>query len=96
MPKDHRLALPAGTMLQQYKIQAILGYGGFGIVYQARHQHLDQLVAIKEYLPQEIATRETNQVRPLGTSKQLNFDDGLKRFLAEARLLVKFGRHLNI
>jgi serine/threonine protein kinase len=93
---DHRLALPVGTMLNQYQIESILGYGGFGIVYKARHSHLDDLVAIKEFLPQEIATREGTSVHPLGTKEQGDYDEGMQRFLAEAKQLVQFRKHPNI
>lgn len=93
---DHRLSLPVGTMLNQYQIESILGYGGFGIVYKARHSHLDDLVAIKEFLPQEIATREGASVHPLGTKEQGDYDEGMQRFLAEAKQLVQFRKHPNI
>jgi serine/threonine protein kinase len=93
---EHKLALPIGTMLQQYKVEAILGYGGFGIVYQARHQRLDLLVAIKEYLPQEMATREGNTVHPLSTLEEQDFIEGLQKFLDEAKQLVQFDNFPNV
>lgn len=95
MPTEHRLSLPLGTVLHQYQLESVLGYGGFGIVYKARHQLLDQFVAIKEYLPQEIATRESSTVHPLSRAAQKDFDEGLKRVLAEAKQLVQF-THPNI
>ncbi|WP_156870879.1 serine/threonine protein kinase [Ketobacter nezhaii] len=94
---EHRLALPVGTVLQQFRIEAVLGYGGFGIVYKGRHQHLDEIVvAIKEYLPQEIATRDGATVFPLGTSEQEDYEEGMTRFLAEAKQLLQFDHHPNI
>ena len=47
----HRDALRAGTILRDYSVMGVLGGGGFGVVYQARHQLLKKLVAIKEHLP---------------------------------------------
>jgi len=38
-------------------IERVLGQGGFGITYLARDTNLDQPVALKEYLPVEVATR---------------------------------------
>lgn len=93
---EHRLALPIGSYLNQFQIEAVLGYGGFGIVYKAKHKHLEQWVAIKEYLPQEIATREDATVTPLGSSEEADYQEGMNRFLAEAQQLVQFESHPNI
>ncbi len=58
MTEDIKNALPPGYTLESCLINAILGFGGFGITYRAQHQRLDTAVAIKEYLPQEMAVRE--------------------------------------
>src|SRR5580765_4447080 len=50
-------ALPAQYRLHWYVLERVLGQGGFGITYLARDTNLDQLVAIKEYLPTDVATR---------------------------------------
>lgn len=96
MDSEHRLALPKGTVVNQYKIDSVLGYGGFGIVYKAEHIRLGNWLAIKEYLPQELATRESGTVHPLGTREQEDFQTGLDRFLAEAKQLVQFEKSPNI
>lgn len=96
METEHRLALPKGTVINQYRIDSVLGYGGFGIVYKAQHMRLGNWLAIKEYLPQELATRESGTVHPLGTREQVDFQSGLDRFLAEAKQLVQFENHPNI
>ena len=51
MTIDHIHALPPGTRLEEYRLDAMLGAGGFGITYRAYDAHLDKFVAIKEYLP---------------------------------------------
>lgn len=89
-------ALPAGTMLNGYKITSVLGRGSFGITYLATEEHLDRPVAIKEYLPQEFATRdESSTVRAKSDSQSNVFRYGKDSFLKEARTQVKF-RHPNI
>ena len=90
---DRLDALPAGTELHGYVIEAVLGHGGFGIVYQARHRELDTLVAIKEYIPAELSVRSNTSVAPRSESCSELFEEGLKRFLKEARQLVRFHSH---
>lgn len=87
-------ALPAGTVLHLYTVKSVLGHGGFGIVYKAHHEVLG-FVAIKEYLPAEIAVRESTYVHPLSDNSKGNFDEGLERFVEEAKRLVNFN-HPNI
>jgi serine/threonine protein kinase len=51
--------------LHWYRIESVLGQGGFGITYLAHDTNLDKQVAIKEYLPIELAMRENDStVRP--------------------------------
>ena len=92
---DNLNALPLGTELNHYVIEAVLGSGGFGIVYKAHHAHLDEQVVIKEFLPVELAGRHGNTVAPHGTSKQEVYSECLRRFMEEGRTLVKL-RHPNV
>lgn len=94
---DYRNALPIGGSLDgRYVITDVLGAGGFGVVYRATHQHLGTEHAIKEYLPIEVSHREGATVHPLNTQVAADFEDGLRRFVQEARKLVGFGSHPNI
>ena len=89
-------ALPAGYTLQEYRIEAMLGVGGFGLTYLAHDGNLNTKVAIKEYLPADFAVRSEDQsVEPKTASVQESFAWGLKRFLEESRTLASF-RHPNI
>ncbi len=89
-------ALKIGTKLDGYRIQSILGRGTFGITYLAAEEHLDRLVAIKEYLPIDIAVRDKDStVHPRTGSHGELFQYGLESFLKEAKTLVKF-KHNNI
>ena len=91
-----RDALSAGTVLGSYTLEQVLGHGGFGIVYRARHNELGHEVAIKEYLPLELAVREGATVQVRSPESQAPYEDGLRRFLEEARSLTQFQQHPNI
>ena len=97
MPIDHVNALPPGTRFEEYRLDAVLGAGGFGITYRAYDAHLDKFVAIKEYLPVEFATRtEVSTVVPHSNANAQDYHWGLTRFLDEARTLARFDHtHLN-
>ena len=90
-------ALNPGAVLEdRYKIEAILGEGGFGITYKAHDAKLDCTVVIKEFLPNDFAARSNDSitVQPR-TNRGDDFEYGLKSFLEEARTLAKF-QHANI
>ena len=97
MPIDHVNALPPGTRFEEYRLDAVLGSGGFGITYRAYDTNLDKFVAIKEYLPGEFATRaERYTVVPQSSTDAQDYHWGLNRFLDEARTLARFDHpHLN-
>jgi serine/threonine protein kinase len=94
--KQHRNAIKPGHRLHWFEIREVLGQGGFGITYLARDLNLDQDVAVKEYLPVELAVREGDcSVNPLSEDHGLRYQDGLHKFIDEARTLNRF-RHPNI
>lgn len=89
--QDDLLALPAGYTVHEYCIERVLGGGGFGLTYLARDTHLDCHVAIKEYLPRDLAVRGPElAVRPRSSAGNKAFEWGLQRFLLESRALASF------
>lgn len=88
---DHLHALKNGYQLHEYRIERVLGAGGFGITYLAYDTLLKKTVAIKEYLPSEFALRlEGETVLPKAFADQDDYNWGLRRFLDEASTLAQF------
>lgn len=92
-PAEEAIHMEPGTLLyDRYIIGKVLGYGGFGVTYIAWDGKLQQKVAIKEYLPGEFSTRMPgqSQVTVFNGEKSEQFQDGLSKFVEEAKRLAKF------
>lgn len=81
--------LQENTLLNngKYQIIRVLGQGGFGITYLARHTMLEKYVAVKEFFPKEYCQREdaTQQVS-VGITTSGEFVGRLKdKFVKEAK-----------
>lgn len=90
-------SLPENFELFEFKLEKVLGQGGFGITYLALDKNLMQHVAIKEYYPREFASRDsTFTIHAVGNTEDRDtFKWGLKRFLDEARVLAQLN-HPNV
>ena len=84
--------LPPGYQLHEFVIDSVLGEGGFGVVYAATDTRLERRVAIKEYMPTSLATRDVDlSVHPRSSADhQEAFGAGLRSFINEAKLLARF------
>ena len=79
----------------KYMIGKVIGEGGFGITYIGWDLNLQVRVAIKEYFPVGLATRETGKgnghtITALPGVRQENYRQGLEKFMTEAKNLSKF------
>lgn len=90
-------ALVPGAVVDNLRIESVLGIGGFGITYKAHDEHLQRPVAVKEYFPSGLATRAADDttLSPRTRGDSDFYEYGLSRFLDEARTLAKF-QHPNI
>ncbi len=90
-------ALPAGYEFDGYRVERVLGAGAFGITYLVEEVNLGRKMAVKEYLPSDIAMRSADgvSVHAIRSTDSDTYDYGLEQFVEEARTLVRF-QHPNI
>ena len=84
---------PGSKLNGRYLVGRSLGQGGFGITYIGRDLLLDTRVAIKEYYPSGIASRNVAFSPEITISDQRQVDsieEGKRKFLSEARALAQF------
>ncbi len=88
--------LQAGYQIREYRIEKLLGEGGFGLTYLAFDTLLKKQVAIKEYMLSEHAIRDQKgNIVAKSEESQKIYQWGLKAFLNEAQTLAQF-KHPNI
>ena len=92
--------LRKGTrLIGRYTIEGVLGQGGFGITYLGMDELHKKKVAIKEFFPQGIVTRnieyeDTVTVTLVGEKD--NYEKGKERFLKEAQTMAMFSKDKGI
>ncbi len=94
-PAPHHL--PPGIILaKRYLVGRVLGEGGFGITYIGCDLRLEVKVAIKEYFPRDWASRYADSSLTVSTRTgkgDRSYDQGLKKFLYEARVMARMEKH---
>ena len=93
------MQLKRGILLQggKYRIEKVLGQGGFGITYLATQDILNRKVAIKEFFFKEFCEREdgTNTITLGAQSNTATVEKFLKKFIKEAQTISAL-HHPNI
>lgn len=90
--------LPKDTLLQggKYKLEKVLGQGGFGITYLASQELLERKVCIKEFFFKDSCSRTPIGEVTLGTVGNRDLVERfLNKFIKEARTISKLD-HPNI
>ena len=88
MPSQANQPLPDGYVLMNYRIAGMLSCGGFSIVYLAYDAN-DLPVAIKEYLPAQLALRRVGAALPsIDEEDATAFRYGMRCFFEEGRSLA--------
>lgn len=85
--------LNAGVILHdRYRVNSVIGQGGFGITYDGTDLNLDMHIAIKEYFPKHIASRYNIYSKNVTYSSEnvSLYEHGMRNFLKEARNMAKF------
>lgn len=86
-------SLPINTLLvSKYRIDKVLGQGGFGITYLGIDVVLNRKVAIKEHFPEGAYRQNINVII---SSHTIN-NDAINDFIEEGRSLAKLGNNPNI
>lgn len=80
-------ALHSGTKIGGFRLQDVIGRGGFGITYRAEEPRSGRVYAIKEYLPEDYATRHATGMVAPSQGNVDTYQRGLQAFLTEANIL---------
>ena len=94
--KQNTRGLAVNTILEgKYLVGPVLGQGGFGITYVGYDLNMEAKIAIKEYFPVELVSRDTttmhgDRVLSLSGEKSVTYKQGLNKYVAEAQNVSRF------
>ena len=93
--RNPRVLPPSTVLAGRYLVGAVLGEGGFGITYIGWDLRMEDRIAVKEYFPPGVASRDTRtgpgrEVAPMTGEAGQHFIAGLRSFEREGRALARF------
>jgi serine/threonine protein kinase len=90
LPQRTNLALQPNTRLGAFEIRSVLEHTISTVTYLAIDHALEKQVAIEEYVPSRLVTRDTNQhLQPLAKQQKSVIARGLRAFTDETRMLAR-------
>ena len=97
-PNAGSVILPPGTLLDDGNIVLgeCLGKGGFGITYKAFDKTRNSQIVIKEFFPSKMVSRMEDNTVLVPYEKQALYQEHLRSFCREARIIHALKAHPNI
>lgn len=94
----NRRSLRPGTIVHnRYRVDQVLGEGGFGVTYKVTDLREDRIAAMKEYMPTDIAIRRPGGVEVIPRQEcQEAYERFRDKFLEEAKIIYRYWGHPNI
>lgn len=99
MVKNIHCLRPGTRLIGHYVIYSVLGQGGFGITYMGMDELHQTKVAIKEYFPQGIVTRNVDygdDITITYVGQEANYLNGKQHFIDEAHIMLQFDKNQGI
>jgi len=87
--RENKTVFRSGSVLLNYEIIRPLGSGGFSVVYLGIDKQNQKYVAIKEFFPEGLATRQGSIIKPINHFID-DYNWAKNKFLEEARVLSRF------
>ena len=90
MAQHETQVLPTGAQIGVYEIKEVISSGRAGILYRAWNEHLNTMVALKEYLPIDYAERDEDgySVKAKRINDASVYEYGKEKFLEFAEILT--------
>lgn len=94
----NKRSLQLGTIVHnRYRVDQVLGEGGFGVTYKVTDLREDRIAAMKEYMPTDIAVRRPGGVDVIPRQEcQESYERFRDKFLEEAKIIYRYRGHPNI
>jgi len=94
----NKRSLQLGTIVHsRYRVDQVLGEGGFGVTYRVTDLKEGRIAAMKEYMPTDIAIRRPGgvEVIPRQDCREA-YERFRDKFLEEAKIIYRYRGHPNI